>query len=121
MSAVRVPLVDRRRTLRVPLGVQVEELEGTAYAIDISVGGMCFQAATAPTPGDDLRLRFQLPGTKGVDVRARVIWTDSPGSGAQELQFTEVGVQFQDLDPELVDAIARFVDERSYFWPESEA
>ena len=121
MSSVRAVQVDRRRTLRVPLGVQVDQLEGTAYAIDISAGGMCFQAATPPDPGTDLRLRFQLPGTKGIDVRARVIWTDCPGTTLQELQFSEVGVQFQDLDDDLCDAISRFVDERGYFWPESEA
>jgi c-di-GMP-binding flagellar brake protein YcgR len=122
MSAQWVRPIQRRRTLRVPLAVTlVAAPGGNAYAIDISGGGMCFQVADPPKPGDALMLRFELPGWRSVSVQSRVIWVDDEGERSPRLRYREVGVCFLDLASVDRTAIERFVEDPTRFWPDSEA
>ena len=87
----------RRRHLRVPVVVAIVADDGsTAYAMNLSAGGVCLQTREALEIGRRIELRFRMPGEKLITVRAEVAWADcdaarAPGVG---LRYCECGLRF---------------------------
>ena len=97
---------ERRRFRRVPISTMLEvESGGESYTLtaeNISPGGMLIRCSKTLNEGEKVRLRFTLPGT---NIEMRVTGTVqhvSPGAF--------MGVHFEDLSPEQVQAISLFVE-----------
>jgi hypothetical protein len=95
-----------RRTLRVPLPVEVVDEEGArprflGYLANISASGLFVQCARPRDKGTHLALRFRLPGTSEPIYcsDAEVIWTrgyggrsgPAPGMGMRMCSLTHDG------------------------------
>lgn len=96
-----------RRHLPVPIPVGVCTADGrwrTEYAVNLSAGGLCLQLPEALIPGEAVQVAFELPhsGTK-LEVVARVVWAH------REARFCEMGLAFEELDPEAQEALRRYV------------
>jgi uncharacterized protein (TIGR02266 family) len=113
----------RRRHLRVPVVVAIVADDGsTAYAMNLSAGGVCLQTREALEIGRRIELRFRMPGEKLITVRAEVAWADcdaarAPGVG---LRYCECGLRFVDLSERDRQAIEQFIDNRANFWPDED-
>jgi uncharacterized protein (TIGR02266 family) len=101
---------DRRRDIRVPVNIWVEEYKDDDLYIqqagNISVGGVFFER-TIPHPiGTRVRLRFTLPDSDAViETTGEVVSTPA------EDEFG-AGIHFVDLDPVEERLIRDFVQQR---------
>ncbi|GAB4262438.1 PilZ domain-containing protein [Deferrisoma sp.] len=97
------PPADRRAHPRSPLPVRearciagMEVFFG--YATNVSRGGLFINSPRTRRPGEEVEIRFELPGVEGVfSCRARVVWArpyrhgspHPPGFGLQFLDLPE--------------------------------
>ncbi len=95
-----------RKHLRVPLITQVEcqasGRTGLGRMQNVSIGGALILTHESFEPGTELIVRFNLPGGRPLEVRSKVV-RDLPGA--------QMGLRFQELEPEDRKAIAQFIDE----------
>ncbi|HXZ79586.1 MAG TPA: PilZ domain-containing protein [Terriglobales bacterium] len=78
-----------RRFLRIAVGsishVNLSDASEPGVIIDLSEGGMMFQALDTLAPGAMLPLTFFIPGTKTrIRARAHVVWSDPSGRAGVE-------------------------------------
>jgi uncharacterized protein (TIGR02266 family) len=117
------PTRSRRRHLRVPVVVAIVADDGaTAYAMNLSAGGVCLQTREELEVGRRIELRFRMPGEKLVTAEAEVVWADcnaarQPGAG---LRYCECGLRFVNLGDRDRHAIEQFVDNRANFWADED-
>jgi CheY-like chemotaxis protein/Tfp pilus assembly protein PilZ len=109
--------IQERDELRVPITVKVDwvgaEREGSAFARDLSAGGMFLRMREPLELGTELEIGFHLPATPGIDVRARARVVHVVRAGTASAQRGGVGIAFQDLPPSLHLELSRFVRDRS--------
>jgi uncharacterized protein (TIGR02266 family) len=123
VSDAEGPTRSRRRHLRVPVAVAIVADDGsTAYAMNLSAGGMCLQTREELETGRRIELRFRIPVEKLITTRAEVVWADCeatqrPWAG---LRYCECGLKFLDLSDRDRHAIEQFVDNRANFWPDED-
>ena len=82
------------------------------FTFDISTGGLFVTMFDAmPEVGEEVALRFTVPGGAPIQVRARVAWRrDTHTSSADALPG--VGLQFLDLPTSARECVERFVNAR---------
>jgi DNA-binding response OmpR family regulator len=108
----RLLAVNTRRETRVPIHIQLQATLGpedpfTAETVNISETGMLVHSATVLGLGRDVDFAFQLPRPAGlVSGRARVVRFGAPG---------EFGLQFVDLDEDVLGRLRSFLQGRSGF------
>jgi len=84
----------------------------SAYAKNISGGGIYVRTAEPLPLNQAVRLRFSLPGSSHqFDVSGIVVWSN-PGSNHSSLP-TGMGIKLVDLDPQARDLITKFVKAKS--------
>lgn len=84
----------------------------SAYARNISGGGIFVRSAQPLPLNHAVRLRFTLPGiSHRFDVSGIVVWSN-PGSGRSSLP-SGMGIKLLDLDPQSRGIIAEFVKTKS--------
>jgi uncharacterized protein (TIGR02266 family) len=100
---------DRRRSVRVPISIWVEETKGEdlyfQQAGNLSLGGVFFERTIPHPVGTLVSLKFELPGTEGViQTSGEVVNVpeEPVGLGA--------GIKFVDLDPVEERLIREFID-----------
>ncbi len=85
---------DRRLNARVPLGVPVSYRSGqtiaTAVTLNLGRGGLSVRTLNPLSLGVLVELKFRLPGKAEIEVRGRVVWSDSK---------VGMGVQFERMSP----------------------
>lgn len=85
---------DRRLSSRVPLKVPISYRAGqtiaTAVTLNLGKGGVAVRTLSPLGPGLLVGLRFRVPGKTEIEVRGRVVWTDSK---------VGMGVQFERVSP----------------------
>ncbi len=108
--------VDHRRQVRqrieAEVGIETQSNFYGGFTFDISTGGLFVTMFEAmPEVGEEVELRFTVPGGAPVRVHARVAWRRELGaSGADALPG--VGLQFIDLPPAAQECVERFVNAR---------
>ncbi len=101
---------DRRRDIRVPVNIWVEEYQGDdvyfQQAGNLSVGGVFFER-TIPHPiGTKVGLRFSIPGSEGViETTGEVVSVPSD-------EDFGAGIRFIDLDPVEEQIIREYIDKQ---------
>lgn len=107
---------ERRRAPRRPYRSQVEVIEGargTALARDVNHLGMFLNTAAEYRAGDDLKVRFMLPGTDyHVELAGRVVRVAGVDD-ATDPDDVGVAIEFQDADDWVVAALEGFIREES--------
>ncbi len=101
---------DRRRDIRVPVNIWVEEYQGDdvyfQQAGNLSVGGVFFER-TIPHPiGTKVGLRFSIPGSDGV-----IETTGEVVSVPADEEFG-AGIRFLDLDPVEEQIIKEYIEKQ---------
>lgn len=85
---------DRRLGARLPLGVPVSYRSGqtiaTAVTLNLGRGGLAVRTLNPLSLGVLVDLKFRLPGKAEIEVRGRVVWSDSK---------VGMGVQFERMSP----------------------
>ena len=104
--------MDRRRSLRVPIQVWVEQwAEGELYvqqSANLSRGGIYLERTTPLPVGTLINLRFNLPGAqKAIEVKGRIAF---PQAGGVE---PGMGVEFVQLAPDTAALINAYLEERA--------
>jgi hypothetical protein len=110
---------DRRKGPRIPVSIWVEETKGEDLyfhrAGNLSIGGVFFER-TIPHPiGTQVRLKFELPGDKGViETLGEVVSTPTDPSGLG------AGIKFLELDAVEERLIKEYIDQQVQDEPEEE-
>ena len=96
----------RRKSQRVELAAKVQT-QSTGFSFlaaagDVGEGGMLIFTANPSPLGEEVRLEFTLPGSPETISTGAVVVRVVPG--------TSMGVRFNDLDPDALAAIRRFVE-----------
>lgn len=101
--------------LEVDIGLASQSHFYTGLSRDLSQGGV-FVATYRPQPaGTEVSLHFVLPNGRAVKARGVVRWTaDARGDFAPGM-----GIAFQDLEPEDLNAIVEFCEHRSPIYHQS--
>jgi hypothetical protein len=110
------PLLEKRRTPRVPVSMRVGSADGPAigfgYALNISVEGLAVDAAaladdqSVPGVGTEIRMKFKLPKSdRVIAVTGKVVRVERNDTGPR------LGLTFLDADPDIRAEIARFVSQ----------
>jgi uncharacterized protein (TIGR02266 family) len=90
----------------------------TGFSTDISEGGVFVATVETVPRGTTVDLDFTLPGGRPLKARGVVRWLREPNDHTPEL-MPGVGVQFQDLQPEVASLIGDFVRKREpLFFPD---
>ena len=77
------------------------------FARMLGAGGMFVETENAPPVGSQVSMEFELPGLAGpIEIGAQVVWT----RGALESGPSGMGLQFCDVERQLEEAIAAYVD-----------
>jgi hypothetical protein len=97
LSPARAARARYRHELRTLTYVTLDQANG-GIVRNITHEGIAVQAVAAVRPGQQLRVRFELPPRLRVEASGEVMWADSAG---------QCGIRFLDLSPRL----ARRVDE----------
>jgi Tfp pilus assembly protein PilZ len=96
----------------VPVRVALTNAQGATtieYAVNLSAGGACLQVRRPLSPGDCVHLAFELPQDDSpVTVAARVVWCTREEERGERGRFCELGVQFTDPAPALVERLRGF-------------
>ena len=107
-----------RRTLRVPLPVEIVDAAGArprflGYLGNISASGIFVQCARPRDKGTRLSLRFRLPGSPEPIhcAEAEVIWTR--GYGGRSGPAPGMGIRLCSLASDVQALIARFCGEQT--------
>ena len=100
-----------RRVFETSLRFYVDEPQFfTGFSRDISSGGIFVQTFSLPEVGEDVTVRFPVPGiTDEFEALARVAWTrpEAPGLALDDVGF---GARFAELPLDVLQAINRYVD-----------
>jgi uncharacterized protein (TIGR02266 family) len=90
----------------------------TGFSTDISTGGIFVATVQTVPRGTKVELDFTLPGGRPLKASGVVRWLREPNNHTPDL-MPGVGVQFQDLPPEVASAISDFVRKREpLFYPD---
>jgi uncharacterized protein (TIGR02266 family) len=90
----------------------------TGFSTDISEGGIFVATVETVPRGTTVELDFTLPGGRPLKARGVVRWLREPNNHTPDL-MPGVGVQFQDLQPEVASMISDFVRKREpLFFPD---
>jgi uncharacterized protein (TIGR02266 family) len=90
----------------------------TGFASDISSGGIFVATVDTVPRGTKVDVDFTLPGGRPLKASGVVRWLREPNSNTPEL-MPGVGVQFQELQPEVASQISDFVRRREpLFYPD---
>jgi uncharacterized protein (TIGR02266 family) len=108
--------IERRRVPRVPLQTEVT-IEGhsnfyTGFTQDISTGGLFVCTKQLLPVGTKIDLVFRLPDGKRIAVKGEVRWVRDIAFSSSEA-LPGMGIQFENLRPEDLEAVERFVKERA--------
>src|SRR5581483_8777925 len=94
---------------RVPYAVQVEFRTASsflvAYSVNLSRGGMFLETDAEVPTGALLNLELLVPGTGSISLLGMVAWRRGPESEGP----VGVGIEFQDVAPQLGSAIDTLV------------
>jgi uncharacterized protein (TIGR02266 family) len=90
----------------------------TGFSTDISEGGIFIATVETVPQGTKVDLDFTLPGGRPLKARGVVRWLREPNDHTPDL-MPGMGVQFQDLQPEVASLISDFVRKREpLFFPD---
>lgn len=90
----------------------------TGFSTDISSGGIFVATVDTVPQGTPVSVDFTLPGGRPLKARGVVRWLREPNNNTPEL-MPGVGVQFQELQPEVASQISDFVRRREpFFYPD---
>jgi uncharacterized protein (TIGR02266 family) len=90
----------------------------TGFSTDISAGGIFVATVETVPRGTKVELDITLPGGRPLRANGVVRWLREPNSHTPDL-MPGMGVQFQDLPPELASLISDFVRKREpLFYPD---
>lgn len=108
---------ERRTAPRAELDYDLEaDIEGdnvpyTGLIKDISEGGLFISTDKRHTPGDTLQIRFTFPSVNDpIEVQAVVRWYRDDYTDSSMLPG--IGVQFVDLDPEILKKINAYIKDK---------
>lgn len=100
-----------RRTWRVPVDFKVklrrssDGVRGNGRLVDLSSEGALMETQAAFAQGDDLAMKFRLPGRLSSTVQARIIhWREAAGPG-----YARAGLRFSAVPPDARRALTKFL------------
>jgi uncharacterized protein (TIGR02266 family) len=116
------PLPAKRARARVRLQAQIHLQSDsnffTGFASDVLTGGLFVATVETVPRGTPVDLDFTLPGGRPHKVSGVVRWLREPNDHMPDL-MPGMGVQFQDVPPEVASAISSFVAQREpLFFPD---
>ena len=93
-----LPVIECRGT-RVPLCTEVRVIADNGFhtgkSRDISLNGILITSEFQPSPGEEIRFEFVLPGsTSPTEVHGRVAWARSSKAAGKSGPATDFGVEF---------------------------
>ena len=95
---------------RVPFSVEVEYRTPSsflvAYSANLSKGGIFLETAAPLAIGNELALKFQIPGFGAIEVRGIVAWVRAQASDGKP---AGMGIEFEQLDSRHGEIIDRIV------------
>ncbi len=105
-------VVERRRSTRMPLVIQVNYATVDEVFTDLTEnfneGGMFIQTAKKHAPGTPVRMEFTLPGSsEPVRVTGKIVWIRDASPGADGPPG--IGVQFDALAPGTKEQVNQIV------------
>jgi uncharacterized protein (TIGR02266 family) len=87
----------------------------TDYSLNICTGGVFIETAKILPAGTELVVKFCLPNSDTVIVtKARVAWTNEPGTLKKTSLPSGMGLQFLDLSLDDMHAIRAYLDKGSF-------
>jgi uncharacterized protein (TIGR02266 family) len=90
----------------------------TGFSTDVSSGGIFVATVETVPRGTRVDVDFTLPGGRPLKASGVVRWLREPNSNTPDL-MPGVGVQFQELQPEVASMISDFVRRREpFFYPD---
>jgi uncharacterized protein (TIGR02266 family) len=118
-SAVEAPERDRTPVqLRTNIHLGSDSNFFTGFSTDISSGGIFVATVETVPRGTKVELDITLPGGRPLRANGVVRWLREPNSHTPDL-MPGMGVQFQDLPPEMASLISDFVRKREpLFYPD---
>lgn len=85
------------------------------YSINISTGGVFIESGRILPEGTELTVKFKLPDSDSIIVaKARVAWTNEPGSLRKTALPPGMGLQFIDLSLDDMHTIRTFLDKNKF-------
>jgi uncharacterized protein (TIGR02266 family) len=117
LEKARLHLVDferrhRRVQCRSEVSVLQDGVSSSAVTSDISVGGV-FIATDSPLPeATPVEISLEMPGEElsTITAKGRVVWENSEDNPRKSHYPTGYGVEFTDIDPDVLSFIQAFVD-----------
>lgn len=107
-----------RVQLRTNIGLGSDSNFFTGFSTDINEGGVFVATVETVPRGTKVDLDFTLPGGRPLKASGVVRWLREPSDHTPDL-LPGVGVQFQDLQPEVASLISDFVRQREpLFYPD---
>jgi uncharacterized protein (TIGR02266 family) len=104
-----------RRDFSVPVPVEVVRADGVEsheYAVNLSPRGLCLHHREELAVGEQVRVRFSLPGDdEPMEARGKVVWSSAPDEGEAEVGLRESGVHLLDLDDAQRERLHRFASQ----------
>jgi CheY-like chemotaxis protein len=90
------------RSQRVPVSLDVILLDSDTAAVckskDISLNGINIVSEIHPSPGDEVRFTFVLPGSDAqTEVRGKVAWSRRSGDAGEVAPAYEFGIEFIEI------------------------
>ena len=112
----------KRVAARVAMQTQVDLASDsnffTGFSTNISEGGLFVATVNVLPPGTPVDVTFTLPAGSRLTVKGEVRWTREVNDRTPDV-FPGVGVRFTDVDPAVVSAIKKFVQQREpLFFPD---
>jgi uncharacterized protein (TIGR02266 family) len=107
-----------RVQLRTNIGLGSDSNFFTGFSTDIHTGGLFVATVETVPRGTQVDLDFTLPGGRPLKASGVVRWLREPNDHTPDL-MPGVGVQFQELQPEVASLISDFVRQREpLFYPD---
>jgi uncharacterized protein (TIGR02266 family) len=104
--------------LRTNIGLGSDSNFFTGFSTDIHTGGLFVATVETVPRGTQVDLDFTLPGGRPLKASGVVRWLREPNDHTPDL-MPGVGVQFQELQPEVASLISDFVRQREpLFYPD---
>jgi hypothetical protein len=110
-----------RRDFSVPVPVELVRADGAEsheYAVNLSPRGLCLHHREPLSVGEQVRVRFSLPGEDAaLEARGKVVWSSAAGEGEgegegdAEVGLRESGVHLLDLDDSQRERLRHFASQ----------
>ncbi len=102
-----------RALMSLPVEYQAQEQWFSNYTSTLSAGGMFIRTIDPLPMNQDIKLRLKIPELdKTIESNAKVVWFNEYEPHSRKPSLPGMGVQFQDIDPEVQSSLEGFIKDR---------